>query len=150
MDNWIKTVEQLLAANNGVDMQHASTSELYRAVSRATMAEIADTWQKCKDAPKKRVGYLSAEFLVGRAIFANLYNLGKLDEVRDIMAEHGVDSLVGRTAAVMLGSTETTFYTISVYFGAAGIKKTRYAIPAALTADLTGFIIASLTTRWFL
>ena len=68
----------------------------------------------------------------------------------EIIAEHGVDSLVGRTAAVMLGSTETTFYTISVYFGAAGIKKTRYAIPAALTADLTGFIIASLTTRWFL
>ena len=69
MDKWIKTVEQLLAANNGVDMKHASTSELYRAVSRATMAEIADTWQKCKEAPQKRVGYLSAEFLVGRAIF---------------------------------------------------------------------------------
>ena len=45
MDKWIKTVEQLLKANNGVDMQHASTSELYRAVSRATMAELADTWQ---------------------------------------------------------------------------------------------------------
>ena len=91
MDNWIKTVEQLLAANNGVDMQHASTSELYRAVSRATMAEIADTWQKCKEAPQKRVGYLSAEFLVGRAIFANLYNLGKLDEVKACMLERGVD-----------------------------------------------------------
>ena len=42
MDKWIKTVETLLAANNGVDMQHATTSELYRAVSRATMAEIAE------------------------------------------------------------------------------------------------------------
>ena len=91
MNKWIKTVEELLAANNGVDMQHASTSELYRAVSRATMAEIADTWQKCKEAPQKRVGYLSAEFLVGRAIFANLYNLGKLDEVKAILAERGVD-----------------------------------------------------------
>ena len=91
MDKWIKTVEQLLKANNGVDMQHASTSELYRAVSRATMAEIADTWQKCKEAPQKRVGYLSAEFLVGRAIFANLYNLGKLDEVKACMLERGVD-----------------------------------------------------------
>ena len=67
----------------------------------------------------------------------------------DLMATHGVDSLVGRTAAVMLGSTETTFYTVSVYFGAAGIRKTRYAIPAALIADLTGFIMASLTARWF-
>jgi len=49
----------------------------------------------------------------------------------------------------MLGSTETTFYTIAVYFGAAGVKRTRYAIPAALLADLTGFIVASLTVRIF-
>lgn len=65
----------------------------------------------------------------------------------DLMAQYGVDSLIGRTAAVMLGSTETTFYTISVYFGAAGIKKTRYTVLAALFADLTGFFVASLTVR---
>ena len=61
---------------------------------------------------------------------------------------YGVDSLVGRTAAVMLGSTETTFYVIAVYFGAAGIKRTRYAVPAALCADLTGFLVSALTVRW--
>ena len=68
----------------------------------------------------------------------------------DLMATYGVDSPVGRTAAVMLGSTETTFYTISVYFGAAGIKKTRYTLPAALIADFTGFFMASLTVRLFM
>ena len=67
----------------------------------------------------------------------------------ELMAQYGPDSLIGRTAAIMLGSTETTFYTISVYFGAVGIKKTRYAISAALIADLTGFIVASLTARYF-
>ena len=67
----------------------------------------------------------------------------------DLMREYGVDSLIGRTAAVMLGSTETTFYTISVYFGAAGIQKTRYTIPAALFADLVGFLMASWTVQWF-
>ena len=67
----------------------------------------------------------------------------------DLMRQYGVDSLVGRTAAVMLGSTETTFYTISVYFGAAGIKKTRFTVPAALIADLTGFLVASLSVRLF-
>lgn len=67
----------------------------------------------------------------------------------DLMANYGVDSLIGRTAAVMLGSTETTFYTVSVYFGTAGIKKTRYTIPAALIADFTGFLVASLTVRLF-
>jgi len=66
-----------------------------------------------------------------------------------LMTQYGVDSQIGRTVAVMLGSTETTFYTISVYFGAAGIKKTRYTIPAALIADLTGFLMASLTVRLF-
>ena len=91
MNKWIKQVENLLKANDGVNIQTASTPELYRAVSRATMAEIADTWQKCKEKSTKRVGYLSAEFLVGRAIFANLYNLGKLDEVKAILAERGVD-----------------------------------------------------------
>jgi spore maturation protein B len=65
----------------------------------------------------------------------------------ELMAQYGVNSEIGRTVAVMLGSTETTFYTISVYFGAAGIHKTRYTVPAALIADLTGFVMASLTTR---
>ena len=66
----------------------------------------------------------------------------------ELMAEHGVDSRIGRTVAVMLGSTETTFYTISIYFGAAGIQKTRYAVPAALFADFVGFFMASQTVRW--
>ena len=67
----------------------------------------------------------------------------------ELMAEYGPDSLIGRTVAVMLGSTETTFYTISVYFGAVGIHKTRYAVPAALFADFVGFFMASFTVRLF-
>ena len=65
----------------------------------------------------------------------------------ELMGQYGVDSQIGRTVAVMLGSTETTFYTISVYFGAAGIRKTRYTIPAALFADFVGFFMASWTVR---
>ena len=67
----------------------------------------------------------------------------------ELISQYGVDSMIGRTAAVMLGSTETTFYTISVYFGAWGISKTRYAVPAALTADAVGFLAASWTVRLF-
>lgn len=65
----------------------------------------------------------------------------------DLMAQYGVDSPIGRTVAVMLGSTETTFYTVSIYFGAAGIRRTRYTIPAALFADLVGFLMASWSIR---
>ena len=67
----------------------------------------------------------------------------------ELMQTYGVNSLIGRTAAVMLGSTETTFYAISVYFGAAGIHKTRYTLPAALIADFAGFLAASLSVRLF-
>ncbi len=65
----------------------------------------------------------------------------------EIMDRMGPDSFAGRCAATMLGSTETTFYVIAVYFAAAGIKKTRHAVPAALMADLTGFIVAALSVR---
>ncbi len=65
----------------------------------------------------------------------------------ELIAAYGPDSTLGRMAAVMLGSTETTFYTIAVYFGAVGITRTRYAVPAALCADLTGFLAAAWAVR---
>ena len=65
----------------------------------------------------------------------------------EIISTSGPDSDLGRTAAVMLGSTETTFYTIAVYFGAVGITKTRYAVPAALCADLTGFLASAWAVK---
>lgn len=74
---------------------------------------------------------------------------GALAAGSELMETYGTDSTIGRTAAVMLGCTETTFYTIAVYFGAAGIRKTRYTIPAALTADVTGFLAAAWCVRFF-
>ncbi|MCL2409767.1 MAG: spore maturation protein [Oscillospiraceae bacterium] len=74
---------------------------------------------------------------------------GSLAVGAEIINSHGADSFIGRVTAVMLGSTETTFYIIAVYFGAVGIKKTRYAIPSALSADFVGFIAASITVRLF-
>lgn len=61
----------------------------------------------------------------------------------DLINAYGPDSDLGRMAAVMLGSTETTFYTIAVYFSAAGITRTRYALPAALCADAAGFLASA-------
>lgn len=74
---------------------------------------------------------------------------GALAVGSELMTRFGPDSTLGRTAAVMLGSTETTFYVIGVYFGALGVKKTRHAVPAALVADLIGFVMAALTVRLF-
>lgn len=69
---------------------------------------------------------------------------GALAVGSEIMESCGVDSYPARVAAVMLGSSETTFYTVAVYYGAAGITKTRYTVPAALCADAVMF----LTSAW--
>lgn len=67
--------------------------------------------------------------------------------VTDLFRISGPDSLAGRIASVMMGSTETTFYTIAVYFGAVGIKNTRHTLPAALSADLTGILLSAIVAR---
>lgn len=72
---------------------------------------------------------------------------GALAAASDIISAAGPDSLAGRTAAVMLGSSETTFYVVSVYFGAAGIKRSRWAVPAAVCADVACFVSASFFSR---
>ena len=72
---------------------------------------------------------------------------GALSLGSELMETYGADSPVGRTAAVMLGSTETTFYVLTVYFGAAGIRRSRHAAAAALCADLAGFLAAAWCVR---
>ncbi len=67
----------------------------------------------------------------------------------ELIAQYGADSLTGRTAAVMLGSSETTLYVTAVYFSAAGVKKSRWAIPAALCADLVCFLSSAWLCRLF-
>jgi len=74
---------------------------------------------------------------------------GSLAIGSELISKYGADSLIGRSAAVMLGSTETTFYVISVYFGSLGIKKLRHTVPSALAADITSFIVATLITKLF-
>jgi spore maturation protein B len=63
--------------------------------------------------------------------------------VNDIIGQYGSDSFIGRLVSTMMGSTETIFYTLAVYFGSVGIKNIRYTLVAALTADLAG-VIASV------
>lgn len=68
----------------------------------------------------------------------------------DLIHSQGGDSWISKTAATMMGSTETTFYVIAVYFGAAGIKQVRHAVAAGLMADLAGIIASVVICRYFL
>jgi spore maturation protein B len=81
------------------------------------------------------------------AIIRPLTGSGSAGIVVDMISQYGEDSLFVKMAAVMFGSTETTFYVIAVYFGAVNIKRARHAVPAGLTADFAAMIIAVWTVR---
>lgn len=75
---------------------------------------------------------------------------GSIALVTDILKNHDPDSLEGKIASVMMGSTETTFYTVAVYFGAVGIKQLRHTVKSALLADFTGMLLAVYIARLLL
>ena len=75
---------------------------------------------------------------------------GALSILENILKEHGADSFTGRVASVLMGSTETTFYTIAVYFGATKVKKSSHALPVALAGDVTAFLMSALAVRIFI
>jgi spore maturation protein B len=81
------------------------------------------------------------------AILRPLTGSGSAALVVDMMNEYGEDSILVKMAAVMYGSSETTFYVIAVYFGAVNIKRTRHAVAAGLTSDVAATIIAVWTVR---
>ena len=72
---------------------------------------------------------------------------GSFAMLDSILRKYGADSIIGKIASVMAGSTETTFYAVTVYFGSIGIKKTGFTIPAALAADSISMIMAFLTIK---
>jgi len=85
--------------------------------------------------------------LLPMAIIRSLSGSGSAALVVDMINHYGEDSILVKMAAVMYGSSETTFYVIAVYFGAVGIKKTRHAVPAGLIADAAAMVLAVWTVR---
>jgi spore maturation protein B len=83
--------------------------------------------------------------VVPMAIVRPLTGSGSAALVADMINQYGEDSILVKMAAVMFGSTETTFYVIAVYFGAVNVKRTRHALAAGLTADIAAMVIAVWT-----
>jgi spore maturation protein B len=82
------------------------------------------------------------------AIMRPLSGGGSLGLAAELISTHGPDSLIGRMASIMQGSTDTTFYVLTVYFGSVGIKRYRYALTLGLTADVSGLIASVLIANW--
>ena len=77
------------------------------------------------------------------AVLRPLSGSGSLGVAAEILQTHGPDSVIGYLASTVYGSTETTFYTLAVYFGAVGIRNTRHTLPACLSADVAGILAAT-------
>ena len=82
-------------------------------------------------------------------IISPISGSGSLGVYENILKETGPDSFIGRCASVIMGSTETTFYTMTVYYGSVGIKKTRHTLPCALCADFTSFFLSPKIVKLF-
>jgi spore maturation protein B len=76
------------------------------------------------------------------AIMRPLSGSGALGVMSEIFKAHGPDSPVGRLVSVMMGSGETTFYVLAVYFGSVGITRTRQAVPAGIIADIVSIVVS--------
>lgn len=83
------------------------------------------------------------------AILSPVSGSGTVTMFESILKDNHPDSFIGRVASVMMGSTETTFYAITLYYGSCNIKNTRHTLPSAICADLVSFIFSSRAVRIF-
>ena len=84
------------------------------------------------------------------AVISPVSGSGSLAVFEEILSQYGADSFIGKVASVMVGSSETSLYAVTVYYGAVAIKRTRHTLAAALTADTVCFITSALTVKLFL
>lgn len=88
--------------------------------------------------------------LTSLTILSPISGSGSLGMYESILKDVGPDTFLGRCASVMMGSTETTFYTMTIYYGTIGIKKSRHTLPSALCADFTSFMLSPVMVNLFL
>lgn len=84
------------------------------------------------------------------ALLSPVSGSGSVSMFESILKDFGPDSFVGRCASVLMGSTETTFYAITLYYGSVGIKNTRHTLPCAACADIISFILSPIAVRIFM
>lgn len=87
------------------------------------------------------------ESVLPLALLRPLSGSGALAVFEDLLRQYGADSTTGRIASVLMGSTETTFYTLAVYYGAVQVRRTRHTLIGSLSSDLTGFLLSGLLIR---
>lgn len=118
------------------------------AVSVFQSSGALELLSRALSAPASLLGL--PEPIIPLTLLRPLSGSGALVVFQNILSQFGPDSQAGQIASVLMGSTETTFYTIALYCSAAGFKKSRYAAPASLCADLIGFVASAAAVRWLM
>ena len=129
--NILKWTEAKLKYTHDISLQEASAQELHEALGEAVMMAISDNWNHSKHTRmhQRKAYYISAEYLIGRLVYSNLYNLGILDEMKQLFADRGVDLAIleevedaalgngglGRLAACFLDSAASINIPLSGY-----------------------------------
>ena len=150
----VKGVDLLSAFSKGVLSGLRVMLEMFPSLLLLTMAIAVfqssgamNLLSRALAAPARLLGI--PQELIPLTLLRPLSGSGALAAFENLLNQYGPDSLIGRTASILMGSTETTFYTIALYSSAAGIRNSRWAAPASLCADLTGFCVSALAVRLF-
>lgn len=85
--------------------------------------------------------------VIPMALISPVSGGGSMTFFEQVLKEHGPDSFLGQVASVLMGSTDTTLYAVTVYYSAVGIKQTRHTLYAGLMADFTSFLLAGFFVR---
>jgi spore maturation protein B len=141
----------MLGAKDGIQSTIAITPSLVGLITSVGMLKASgalDIFTSAIAPLMSKIGVpaVSVPLMILRPISGS----GSLALINNIFKDFGPDSLIGRIVSVMMGSTETTFYAIAIYFGSVGIKNTRHTAFAAICADLTGFFMSAFLVRLLL
>ena len=140
----------LQGAGEGINSTFSIAPSLIGLITAVTMLKASgalDIFTKFISPFTSMIG-IPAE-IMPLALLKPISGGGSLALLDNILATYGADSIIGRIASIIMGSTETTFYTIAVYFGAVKIKNSRHAVPNAIIADICAVIIAILAVKTF-
>lgn len=121
---------------------------LMTAVSMLQASGITDWLAELAAPLAQKLGFPSG--VIPLALLRPISGSGSLAALEQVLARYGPDSVEGLVACVLQSSTETTFYTLAVYYGAVQVRRTRHTLAAAAAGDLTGVILSALAVRLLL
>lgn len=129
-----------------------STYELLPSITGLVVAVTMFTESSAGEILGKLLSPVTSAFgipeeVVPLAVLSPVSGGGALSVFESVLSQFGPDSFAGKVASVMMGSTETTFYAVTVYFSAAAVKNTRHTLYAGLAADFTAFVMSAFFVR---